>query len=160
MFNELFTTPCSPVFAGIALGFIDFIKPRQQILKPVGEGIGDNLTVRIDMKCRHQISNTLLYHLSTSVFVDENWCSSGLTLSELIITSGSSESLESGESNWTFFFLIALSSEGVEDTEDPTPERKLELFSSIDELRSYPLRLLARRSAILSSSKMSSSSSG
>ena len=80
--------------------------------------------------------------------------------------SGSSESLESGESDWTFFFLIALSSEGVEVTEDPTPERKLELFSSIDELRSYPLRWLARRSAAafssgdLSSSKMSSSSSG
>ena len=58
---------------------------------------------------------------------------------ELIVKSWSSESLESGESDWTFFFLIALSSEGVEDTDDPTPERKLELFSSIDELGSYPL---------------------
>ena len=46
---------------------------------------------------------------------------------------------ESGESDWTFFFSIALSSEGVEDTEYPTPERKLELFSSIDELGSYLL---------------------
>ena len=81
MFNELFTTPCSPVFAGIAIGFIGFIKPTQQILKPIGKGTGDNLTVRIEMKCRHQISNTLLYNLSTSVFVDENWCSSGLALS-------------------------------------------------------------------------------
>ena len=66
---------------------------------------------------------------------------------ELTVTRDSSESLESGESDWTFFFLIALSSEGVEDTEDPTPERKLELFASIDELGSHSLRLLARRSA-------------
>ena len=43
---------------------------------------------------------------------------------------GSSES----ESDWTFFFLIALSSEGVEDTDDPTPERKLVLFSSCDHI--------------------------
>ena len=42
---------------------------------------------------------------------------------------GSSES----ESDWIFFFLIALSSEGVEETDDSTPERKLVLFSSIDE---------------------------
>ena len=83
---------------------------------------------------------------------------------ELIVTRGSSESLESGESDWTFFFLIALSSEGVEDTDDPTPKMKLELFSSSDELGSYPLRRLARRSAAafssgdLSSSKMLSSS--
>ena len=81
MFNELFTTPCSPVFAGITVGFIGFIKPTQQILKPIGKGTGDNLTVRIDMECRHQIGNTLLYNLSTSVFVDENWFSSGLALS-------------------------------------------------------------------------------
>ena len=73
---------------------------------------------------------------------------------------GSSES----ESNWTFFFLIDHSSEGVEDTDDPTPERELVLFSSSDELGSYPLRRLARRSAaalssgVLPSSKMSSSS--
>ena len=83
---------------------------------------------------------------------------------ELIVTRGSSESLESGESDWTFFFLIALSSEEVEDTDDPTPEMKLELFPSSDELGSYPLPRLARRSAAafssgdLSSSKMSSSS--
>ena len=75
---------------------------------------------------------------------------------------GSSES----ESDWTFFFLIALSSEGVEDTDDPTPERKLVLFSSCDELGSYPLRRVARRSAAahssgdLSPSQISSSSSG
>ena len=81
MFNELFTTSCSPVFAGIAIGFISFIKPRQQILKPIGKETDDKLTLRIDMKCRHHISNTLLYNLSTSVFVDENWCSSGFALS-------------------------------------------------------------------------------
>ena len=89
---------------------------------------------------------------------------------KLIVTSCSSESLESGESDWTFFFLIDLSSEGVEVTEDPhpiqAPERKLELFSSIDGFGSYLLRLLAQRSAaafssgVLSSSKISSSSSG
>ena len=33
---------------------------------------------------------------------------------------GSSES----DSDWAFFFFIALSSEGVEETDDPTPERK------------------------------------
>ena len=49
------------------------------------------------------------------------------------------------KSDWTYFFLIAVSSKGVEDTEDPAPERKLELFSLIDELGS--LRLLARKSA-------------
>ena len=48
---------------------------------PIGKGTGDNLTVRIDIESRHQISNTLLYNLSTSVFIDENWCSSGLALS-------------------------------------------------------------------------------
>ena len=32
------------------------------------------------MECRHQISNTLLYNLSTRVFVNEDWCSSGLAL--------------------------------------------------------------------------------
>ena len=52
---------------------------------------------------------------------------------------GSSES----DSEWTFFFLIALASEGVEETDDPTPERKLVLFSSSDELGSYPLRRVA-----------------
>ena len=80
MFNELFTTPCSREFADIAIGFIGFIKPMQQILKPIGKGPGDNLTVRIDMKCRDQFSNTLLYNLSMSVLEDENWCSSGLAL--------------------------------------------------------------------------------
>ena len=80
MFNVLFTTSCSPGFAGITVGFIGFIKPTQHILKPFSKRIGDNLTVRIDMECRHQVSNTLLYNLSTRVFVDENWCSSGLAL--------------------------------------------------------------------------------
>ena len=70
-----------PVFAGIALSPISAIKPTQQILKPIGKGPGDNLTVRIYMECRHQVSNTLLYHLSTSALVDENWCSSVLALS-------------------------------------------------------------------------------
>ena len=60
---------------------------------------------------------------------------------------GSSES----ESDWTFFFLIALASEGVENTDDSTPDRKLELFSS-KKLGSYPLRRLARRSAAAFSS--------
>ena len=75
---------------------------------------------------------------------------------------GSSES----DSNWTFFFFIAFSSEEVEETDDPTPVRKLVLFSSSDELGSYPLRRLARSSAeaissgVLSSSEMTSSSSG
>ena len=41
---------------------------------------------------------------------------------------GSSES----DSDWTFFFFVALSIEGVEETNDPTPERKLVLFSSSD----------------------------
>ena len=59
-----------------------------------------------------------------------------------------------------------LSSEGVEDTEDPAPEMKLELLSSIDEFGSYPLCLLVRSSAaafssgIFTSSKMSSSPIG
>ena len=53
MFNELFTTPCSPIFAGITVGFNGFIKPTQHILKPIGKEIGDNLTVRIEMECRH-----------------------------------------------------------------------------------------------------------
>ena len=75
---------------------------------------------------------------------------------------GSSES----ESDWIFFFLIALSSEGVEERDDPTPERKLVLFSSSDELGLHPLHRLARSSAaalssgIFSSSEMTSSSSG
>ena len=74
--------------------------------------------------------------------------------------------IPTGPSDWTFFFFIALSSEGVEETDDPTPEMKLVLFSSSDELGSYPLRRLARSSAevissgVLSSSKMTSSSSG
>ena len=62
--------------------------------------------------------------------------------------------------------FIALSSEGVEETDDPIPDRKLVLFSSSDEFGSYPLRLLARSAAaaissgVLSSSEMTSSSSG
>ena len=77
---------------------------------------------------------------------------------------GSSES--DSESDWIFFFLIALSSEGVEETDDHTPERKLVLFSSSDEFGSYPLRRLARSSAaaissgVFSSSELTSSSSG
>ena len=84
---------------------------------------------------------------------------------EFVVSYWSSEVLESGESDWTFFFLMDLSSEGVEDTEDPAPERKFELFSSIDEFGSDPLRLLARSSAAaftswcFPSAKMSSSSS-
>ena len=125
-----------------------------------GKGTGDNLTVRIDMECRHQISNTLLYNLSTSVFVDEDWCSSGLTSSVHNLLSWARHIRLT-----LLVFLIALLREGVEDTEDYTPERKLELFSSSDELGSYPLRRLARRSAAalssgdLSSLKMPSSSS-
>ena len=62
MLNELFTTPCSPVFAGITVGFIGFIKPTQQILKQIGKGTGDNLTVRIEMECRHQVTNVAKVH--------------------------------------------------------------------------------------------------
>ena len=84
---------------------------------------------------------------------------------EFTVSCWSSESLESGESDWTFIFLIDFSSEWVEVTEDPAPGRKFELFSSIDEFGLYPLRLLARSSqaafssGFLSPSKMSSSSS-
>ena len=52
--------------------------------------------------------------------------------------------IPTGPSDWTFFFFIALSSEGVEETDDPIPERKLVLVSSSDEFGSYPLRRLAR----------------
>ena len=45
---------------------------------------------------------------------------------------------------------------GVEETDDPTPERKRELVSSSDELGSYPLRRLARRSATAFSSSFRS----
>ena len=81
MFNKLFTAPCSPVFAGITVGFIGLIKPMQQILKPIGKGTGNKLTVSIEMEYRNQVSNILLYNLSTRVFVNKDWCSSGLALS-------------------------------------------------------------------------------
>ena len=81
MCNDFLTTPWSPVFAGIALGLICAIKSTQHVLKSIGKGIYNNFTVSLYMECRHQISNTLLYHLSTSIFVVEDGSSSGLALS-------------------------------------------------------------------------------
>ena len=80
MFNELCATPPSPVFAICALEFIRRIKPTKHVLKPTGKGTRNNFTMRIVMECRHQIGDALLYHPSTSVFVNENEWSSGLAL--------------------------------------------------------------------------------
>ena len=171
MVDELFTTPRSPIFAICTLDFIWRIKVTKHVLKPTSKGICDNLSMRIDMECGDQVCNALLYHLSTSILVNENGCSGGLALTVhnlliwvyrliLIIRNPGIRRVR-----LDFFLSIDLSSEEVEDAIDPALELKLKLLSSIDASGSHPLRLMAQDSAIAlssclrSSSLMSSSSS-
>ena len=69
------------------------------------------------------------------------------------------------DSSWTFFFLIDLSSEGVEDAIDSALDLMLKLSSWVDASGSHPLRLIAQdstnafSSGLRSSSKISSSPS-
>ena len=164
MVDELFTTPRSPIFAICTLDFIWRIKVTKHVLKPTSKGICDNLSMRIDMECGDQVCNALLYHLSTSILVNENGCSGGLALTVhnlliwvyrliLIIRNPGIRRVR-----LDFFLSIDLSSEGVEDAIDPALELKLKLLSSIDASGSHPLRLMAQDSAIALSSCLRSSS--